>query len=131
MTSKELGNIGEEIAARYLSDSGFSLHRRNWRSHHREIDIVAEWYGEIVFVEVKTRTSEDFSTALSAVDAKKRHDTILAAKHFMNYYFADRPCTMRFDIITVVGGQDGEYELTHYRGAFSPESDNYIPEYEF
>lgn len=131
MTSKDLGDIGEEIAARYLSDSGFVLHHRNWRSHHREIDIVAEWYGEIVFVEVKTRRSEDFATALSAVDHKKRHDTILAARHYMNYFFGNQPRTMRFDVITVVGGANDEYELTHYRRAFTPESDRYVSEYEF
>lgn len=127
MTSrKDFGNIGEEIAARYLSDSGFVLHHRNWHSLHHEVDIIAEWHGEIIFVEVKTRTSEEYSTALSAVDQKKRNNLILAARHYMNYYYKDQSRPYRFDIITLVG-EGLEYKLTHYRRAFSS-SDYHRPE---
>ena len=122
---KDFGNKGEEIAARYLADSGFIIHHRNWRSLHHEVDIVAEWHGEIVFVEVKTRRSEAFMTALSAVDRKKRNNLILAARHYMNYFYNGEPRPYRFDIITVVG-EGPQYEVSHYRRAFS--TNDYQPE---
>ena len=51
----ELGREGEDEALLYLTQKGYTLLARNWRIGHLEIDIVAEWFGEIVFVEVKTR----------------------------------------------------------------------------
>ena len=48
-----LGQIGEEEACRYLIRKGYTLLDRNWRIGHLELDIIAEWYGEIIFVEVK------------------------------------------------------------------------------
>ena len=118
---KDFGDKGEEIAARYLADSGFIIHHRNWRSLHHEVDIVAEWHGELVFVEVKTRRSEAFMTALSAVDRKKRNNLILAARHYMIFFYHDEPRPYRFDIITVVASATtpSRYDVTHYRRAFS------------
>lgn len=127
MTSrKDFGNTGEEIAARYLSDGGFVLHQRQWRSLQHEVDIVAEWHGEIVFVEVKTRRNEYYATARAAVDQKKMNNLILAARHYMNYYYHDEARPYRFDIITVVG-EGPDYELTHYRRAFSPKDYRRLP----
>ena len=97
----ELGRVGEEMACRYLIHNGYSLRSRNWRFHHLEVDIVAEWYGEIVFVEVKTRTDELYMPAADAVDFEKRDNLVKAAKAYMNYYELDQP--YRFDIITLVG----------------------------
>lgn len=114
----DTGLKGEEIAARYLADSGFVLLHRNWRSLHHELDIVAEWHGEIVFVEVKTRRNEDVRTALSAVNQKKRNNLILAARHYMNRFYHDVPLPYRFDVITLVG-EGPHYRLTHRRRAFS------------
>lgn len=120
MTSKDLGNKGEEIAARYLADGGFTLHHRNWRSGHHEVDIVAEWHGEIVFVEVKTRRSEEYISALAAIDHRKRRSLVQAARHYMNYFYHDVPRPYRFDVITIVG-EGPQYKLTHHRRAFLPE----------
>ena len=52
-THNELGRLGEDEALFYLTLKGYHLLDRNWRFEHYEIDIVAEWHGEIVFVEVK------------------------------------------------------------------------------
>lgn len=114
----DFGKKGEEIAARYLADGGFTLHHRNWRSLHHEVDIVAEWHGEIIFVEVKARRNEDYTTALSAVDQDKRNNLILAARHYMNYFYHGNPLPYRFDIITIIG-EGPDYKLTHYRRAFT------------
>ena len=66
----ELGREGEDEALLYLTQKGYTLLARNWRSGHLEIDIVAEWFGEIVFVEVKPRRA--FCTGSRSSDASHK-----------------------------------------------------------
>lgn len=112
-THNILGQIGEEEACRYLIRKGYSLLERNWRIGHLEVDIIAEWYGEIIFVEVKTRSNEDFTSALSAVDEEKLQNLRLAAGHYLHIKNLDQP--IRFDVITVVGTEK-PFAITHYIG---------------
>lgn len=111
-----LGHIGEETAARYLMHAGYTLLARNWRVGHLEVDIVAEWYGEVVFVEVKTRGNEDYMPAIEAVDLKKKEHLIQAARAYMSMHGLDQPC--RFDIVTVIGSAP-PFRVTHRERAFS------------
>ena len=114
----QLGRIGEEEACRYLGHKGYKLLERNWVFGHLEVDIIAEWYGEVVFVEVKTRRNETFADAADAVNQQKKEYLIHAAKAYMCSQGEDRP--FRFDIITVTG--EGEpYKIEHIEDAFYPE----------
>ena len=108
-----LGQIGEEEACRFLIRKGYTLLERNWRVGHLELDIIAECYGEIIFVEVKTRSNEDFAPAITAVDDEKIKNLRLAARHYLDLNRLDQP--IRFDIITVVGEQR-PFTITHYVG---------------
>ena len=51
----DLGKNGEEAAALFLTEKGYHILHRNWRSGKKELDIVAEYQGELVIIEVKTR----------------------------------------------------------------------------
>ena len=113
----ELGNEGEWEAMGLLARKGYRLHHRNWRVGHLEIDIVAEWYGVYVFVEVKTRKNKDFSDPIEAVDEEKKRNIIAAANAYMRYHNLDNG--VRFDIITVIG-EARPFEVKHYRNAFVP-----------
>lgn len=113
-----IGQLGEEVACRYLAQLDYHLLHRNWRCGHLEVDIVADDYGEIVFVEVKTRTSEHIADALDAVTLEKRKNLLQAAKAYMAYFCIDRP--YRFDVVTVVG-QQPPFQITHIPNAFTPE----------
>lgn len=66
-----LGRYGEERACDYLSQNGYQILERNARTRHGEIDIVAKDGGTLVFVEVKTRTSQLAGHPLAAVTAQK------------------------------------------------------------
>ena len=112
-THNLLGQIGEEEACRFLIRKGYTLLERNWRVGHLELDIIAECYGEIIFVEVKTRSNEDFAPAITAVDDEKIKNLRLAARHYLDLNRLDQP--IRFDIITVVGSQK-PFTITHYVG---------------
>ena len=55
--NREIGNLGENIAAKYLESSGYHILDRNFRARQGELDIIAVDNDELVFVEVKTRTN--------------------------------------------------------------------------
>ncbi len=113
----ELGRLGEDEALFYLMRKGYKLLARNWRVDHYEIDIVAEWHGEIVFVEVKTRSSEHFAAAVDAVTLRKKANLISAGRAYLAYHNL-RDVPYSYDIITLVGSAP-PFEITHYRYAYS------------
>lgn len=116
----QLGQQGEYEALLYLTQQGYTLHDKNWREGKLELDIVAEWWGEIVFVEVKTRRDERFSPAAEAVKLQKKRNLIEAARAYLfRHGWQFRP--YRFDIITVVG-QERPFRLTHIKDAYSEHS---------
>lgn len=113
----ELGRIGEMQACIHLVQENYIILARNWRSDHLEIDIVAESYGEIVFVEVKTRSHNEFDQARQAVTLNKKRNLIAAAHAYLreNNRVGD---PYRLDIITVVGTKR-PFEIKHYVYAYS------------
>ncbi len=113
------GLLGEEEACRYLARHHYRLLDRNWRHGHLELDIVADYFGEVVFVEVKARQNEHFAPAEEAVDRQKREHLLQAAKAYMAGHGLDQP--VRFDIITVVGRQ-APFEIRHIVNAFDPQT---------
>ena len=116
----ELGRLGEDEAILHLMLEGYTLLARNWRVEHLEIDIVAEWHGEIVFVEVKTRSNEQFASAVDAVNLRKKLNLIAAGRAYLALnHLRDVPYS--YDIITVVGSEP-PFKITHLRHAYN-ESD--------
>ena len=81
--SYALGIEGEDMAADYLSSSGYVILERRFRIHSIEIDIIASKGKELVFVEVKTRSSDFFASPESAVNVKKQKRMILAADYYV------------------------------------------------
>lgn len=70
---RKFGNKGENIAAIYLIKKGYKIIKAPWSAlPYGEIDIVAEHKGVLIFIEVKTRQSNDFGFPEEAVDWRKR-----------------------------------------------------------
>lgn len=98
----ELGAWGEEQATNYLLRKGFSIVERDWKSGHRDIDIIAlDGDGTVVFVEVKTRRNRLFGNPEEAVDYQKLRNLQGAMNHYIKYHHIDRE--VRLDIISIVG----------------------------
>ena len=114
--SKEFGVTGEQMAARYLEDQGYVILDRNYRKGHKEVDIIALDHGELVVIEVKTRTNEDLFAAEQAVDHRKRQNIIRVANNYMRRYHRTEP--LRFDIIAIVGS-GANAEIRHTKNAFN------------
>lgn len=117
--SAVVGEWGESCAAEFLESAGFSLLGRNVRPNRRdEIDIIARQGDTLVFVEVKTRSREDYGRPLLAVDKTKRHALNRAAAaylrkaRFPNLFY-------RFDVVEVLGQpEDGKPIIRHVDNAF-------------
>lgn len=69
--NKIVGNYGEGLARNFLARNGYEILDRNIKIGYKEIDIVAKKDDEIVFIEVKTRTSEKFGAAEEGMDDRK------------------------------------------------------------
>jgi putative endonuclease len=99
-----LGAAGEDLAANYLRNNGHKILYRNFRaSHGGEVDIVCRdrRHDELVFVEVKTRSSEEYGRPLDSVDQKKRRLILRGAMTWLK--MLDMPdIVFRFDVVEVV-----------------------------
>ena len=108
---------GEDIAARYLEQHGYTILDRNWRSGHKELDLVVMKDHTVVFVEVKTRTSTDYGDPWSFVDNRKMRRIVNSADAYIRYNCLDMD--VRFDIISII--LDGEeLKVEHIEQAFFP-----------
>ncbi len=121
-----LGRRGEDLAAAHLRQNGFKILRRNFRAPRGgEVDIVCRdlRHNELVFVEVKTRTTEDFGRPLDAVDQKKRRLLIRGAMTWLR--LLDMPdITFRFDVVEVIDSTPPE--IRRMENAFQlPDSYSY------
>lgn len=95
-----LAREGEEIAAKYLQKLGFKIIDRNFRGRNTELDIVAVKDNTLVFVEVKTRTSDKFGTPFEQIAYWKLKSLVKAAQ-FYKLTHKNLPELMRIDAISV------------------------------
>jgi putative endonuclease len=111
----QTGADGEAIASAWLSEQGYLILENNWRSGHREVDIIALKGPLLVIVEVKTRSSSRHGEPSLFVHSAKQKHLIRAASH----YLAKNRITLevRFDIISLVM-KDGKVQLQHLENAF-------------
>lgn len=94
------GKRGEELAVAYLKSKGYRIIERNYKCLFGEIDIVAKEGNTVVFVEVKSRKSEDFGDPQTAVGwEKKRKISRIALKYLDEKQLY--PCDARFDVVAV------------------------------
>lgn len=118
MKRRTLGRLGELAALLLLIGKGYRPRHRNWHAAGGELDLVVEKHSEIVFVEVKLRSSPLFGGALGAVDYKKtRVLARVAAAYLSAHGLWDRPC--RYDIVTVERQTRFPFwKIRHYRNTF-------------
>ena len=83
---------------------------------HLEADIIAEDNGEIVFIEVKTRSSNEYGEPEDAVDFKKEKDLLRLANVYLENLQLEVPS--RFDIVSIIISSE-KSNITHFQDAFS------------
>lgn len=114
----ELGKRGEKIAEAFLQKMGYEILITNWRDKKFEIDIIAKDIEDIVFIEVKTRSSDIYGSPEEAVTLKKQKHLIEGADYYIQENEIDLEC--RFDVISIIYNSNQE-KIRHIKNAFYPE----------
>ena len=105
----ELGKWGEETATIYLRQKGYTILERDWKSGHRDIDIIATINNTIVFIEVKTRKFNSLTSPIEAVNYQKLKNLKRSINHYVKSKRID--LEIRFDVITVSPTPSGKPEI--------------------
>jgi putative endonuclease len=117
MESYQQGIKGEELAEKYLSQLGYEVLERNFRSQQGEIDLVAREGGFLVFVEVKNYSYRSLGKPAAVIKKSKKESIIHAARYYL-YKNRIKNVNCRFDVITIYRGIDGSRKMELYRNAF-------------
>lgn len=102
-SSQVLGQKGEDAACRWYVDHGYRIVDRNWRVKEGEIDVIATGDGQLVFCEVKTRSSQRYGSPAEAVDYRKQ----TRLRRLAAAWLAQNPGhrRVRFDVASVMANR--------------------------
>jgi len=114
------GQLGEKTAKRHLRRQGFKFLTANFRTDRGEIDLVMRDGDCLVFVEVKTRSSEEWSRPAAAVDRERRQRLTRAALDYL-HRLKNPLVKIRFDIVEVLLQDSRVREVRHLPNAFAME----------
>ncbi len=114
----ELGRRGETLAKEFLEKLGYEILDENWTHGKCEVDLIAYKDRRIIFIEVKTRTSNSFGEPEDFVDMRKQKLLLEAADEYI--YLMNHQGEVRFDIIAVLFTSTTNYKIKHIEDAFWP-----------
>lgn len=113
----DLGKKGEQIAVDFLTQKHYTILERDWRSGHRDLDIIAWYENTLVIVEVKTRRDDRFGNPEEALTNRKIRSIIESTDAYLRC--KDLHCQVRFDFISIIGNKE-PFRITHFEDAFQP-----------
>ena len=109
----EIGKIGEDLASKYLEAAGYIIIERNFLARQGEIDIIAKDKKELVFIEVKTRTSDIYGKPVEAVNTQKQKHLLNTIKYYLySKHLEDE--LVRIDVIEVYFNNN-TYKINHIK----------------
>jgi len=114
----DLGKKGEEIATEFIKKKGYKILETNWRHRKAEIDIIAKYEEVLIFIEVKSRSSDLFGRPESFVDATKQQLIADAASVYMEK--VGHEWEVRFDIVSILFHNEAYQSIDHFKDAFFP-----------
>ncbi|HFA48435.1 MAG TPA: YraN family protein [Bacteroidetes bacterium] len=114
----EIGQKGEKIAEEHLRNLGFEILETNWRVRRLEVDIIAKDGKVLVFVEVKTRSSDFFGKPEEFVTPDKEKNMAKAAAEYMA--LIKHEWAIRFDVVSVLMKNEKEWKVELLKDAFFP-----------
>jgi putative endonuclease len=118
---RKLGDLGEEIAEKYLRENNYQILKKNYQKRWGEIDIVAKENQEIVFIEVKTRTkdkSDFYGEPQESVNFFKQQKLVKTAKTYLYEKDYSSQIDWRIDVIAIkLDEQNKKANLNHIKNA--------------
>jgi putative endonuclease len=112
------GKKGEQIARDFLEASDYEILEENWTFGKSEIDLIAFKDQQIIFIEVKTRSSNSYGDPEEFVLMPKKQQMTMAADEYI--HLMSHQGEVRFDIISILFTTNGEHVLNHIEDAFWP-----------
>lgn len=116
LSNRELGILGEDYATNWLSKQGYQILDRNWRGTRVELDLVTKKNNTIVFVEVKTRSSNYCGFPAEAITATKLQNIKSAALQWLDAHDA-KSTGLRIDVIALLY-RGSNFQVTHIKGVY-------------
>jgi putative endonuclease len=113
-----LGDAGEEMAKALLLKKGYQILETKWRNGRGEIDLIAKDKDTLVFVEVKTRSSDAVQKPEQAVGRQKQRLMVQAAVAYANQIQHD--WEIRFDVVAITNYTPPP-KIEHFEDAFYPD----------
>jgi putative endonuclease len=115
----QLARAGEEAAANFLSSKGYTILYRNIRFPEGELDLVARWEKTLVFIEVKTRETEQYGQPYHFISPEKQRRQMAMASRFISICRL-RTVPVRFDVVSIVLPPGQSAHIEHIENAFLP-----------
>ena len=106
-----IGNRGEDIATEWLRERGFYIVERNWRAGRYEIDIIAQHYDTLHFIEVKSRKEGSWQSAYDSIDEQKIRTLRRGAMSYRAIH--KTPLELQFDLIAVTWNDGGSIAVEY------------------
>ncbi|MBO5717186.1 MAG: YraN family protein [Alistipes sp.] len=110
-TQAIIGSRGEDIAQEWLRSRGYYIVERNWRMGPHEIDIIAEHYDTMHFVEVKTRKKGGWQSAYDSIDEQKIRTLRHGAMAYRTIHHIRH--NIQFDLIAITVDERDEIEIDY------------------
>ena len=107
MKRRDTGILGEKLAKDFLKKRGYHILETNYRCPEGEIDIVAKHKDSLVFIEVRTKTSQEFGSPEESITPVKRERMRATASHYQQTH-NNLPLSWRIDVIAVELNQEGK-----------------------
>ncbi len=99
-SAHEKGQWAEQLAADYICQQGFRIIERNYHCRYGEIDIIARDRMQLLFIEVRFRSTRSFGGSVESINAQKISRLRASAKHFLMSY-PNLPEYCRYDVIAI------------------------------
>ena len=100
MRRKDTGILGEKLAGDFLGKRGYRILEANYRCPYGEVDLIAEHNDYLVFVEVRTRRSQEFGTPEESITAAKKERLRTVAAHYQQTH-DNLPQLWRIDVVAI------------------------------
>lgn len=118
---KQIGDFGEKLALEAYQEAGYKLVAQQYRCPNGEIDLILQKDNRIIFVEVRTKTSNSYGTAEESITEKKKQTIRKVSLYFLNeqYNGGDSRYIPQYDVISIyIDKQKKKAWLTRYEQAF-------------
>lgn len=114
--TQPFGRYGEQLVVTYLQNNGYQIVETNWRCSIGEIDIVAQKENTLVFVEVRSRHTENTEQSFESVNKRKQTKLAALANKYIDVHKLDE-VNWRIDVIGVAVPRSGKAIIEHIEDA--------------